>query len=111
MGVVAIVAGALWRRRAWEDVIWQANQTALAITWTMLVQLGLFLWLYGLPMVWRLPDLGWGFKFYIDLLATVGVGFAGLLFPWLVLAVSRLSRLCDPVVGLVKRVTARRSGA
>ncbi len=90
MGIIALAAGVAWRRRPWHEVVWQANLTALTIAWVLLLQMGLFLWLYGLPIVWRLPDLGWGFKFYLDVLAAVGVGYVGLLFPWLVLGVAAM---------------------
>ena len=88
--VVAAVSGIIWWRRPWEEVVWGANQAILLIAWTFVGQIGLFLWLYGLVMTWRMPDLGWGFKFYLDLLATTGVGYAGFLLPWVALGVSRL---------------------
>lgn len=28
----------------------------------------LFYWAYGVSFRWGLPDLGWGFKYYLDLL-------------------------------------------
>lgn len=95
MALVAVAAGVLWRRRPWEEVVWRANQSALAIAWTLLCQLGLFLWLYGLVVSWHLPHIEWGFKFFLDLLATVAVGYAGFAFPWLALGVSRLFLLAD----------------
>ncbi|MGB9723831.1 MAG: alkaline phosphatase family protein [Chloroflexia bacterium] len=95
MVLVALVAGILWRRRPWEEVVWKANQSALFVAWVYLLQLGLFAWLFGPVMSWRLPDLTWGFKYYLDLLATVGAGLAGFLFPWLALGVSRIFLLAD----------------
>lgn len=103
MGIVALVAGVVWRRRPWHEVVWRANLTALTIAWAMLLQMGLFLWLYGLPIVWRLPDLGWGFKFYLDVLAAVGVGYAGLLFPWLALGMAALVLLGGRLVARLAR--------
>ncbi len=101
--VVAAAAGLAWRRRPWLEVVWGANLSAAIIGWGWVLQLGLFLWLYGLVPVWRLPDMGWGFKFYVDLLATVGVGFAGFLFPWLALSVSRVPALAEWGTGLFRR--------
>ena len=103
MGVLALAAGLLWRRRPWHEVVWRANWTALTIAWAMVAQWGLFLWLYGLAMVWRLPDLGWGFKFYLDILGTVGLGAAGLLFPWLALGAARLPALVRVVGARISR--------
>lgn len=93
--VVAILAGIFWRRRPWGGVVWKGSLGVLGIGWALVVQLGLYLWLYGLSPSWRLPHLGWGFKFYLDLLATIGVGYAGVLFPWLILGTSRLFFLYD----------------
>jgi hypothetical protein len=97
MLLLAILAGFLWRRRPWEEVVWGANQVALFVAWGLALQLGLFLWLYGLVVDWRVPHLGWGFKFYIDLLTAIGVGYAGLLFSAAVLGVSRIPNLLDRV--------------
>jgi len=108
MGVVAITAGVLWRRRAWHEVVWRASWTALTIAWAMVVQLGLFMWLYGLAMDWRLPDMGWGFKFYLDLLGTLGLGAAGFLLPWAALGVARLPALLRIVVARLRRSAAAR---
>jgi len=107
MAVVAIVVGLLWRGQPWHEVVWRANWTALTIAWAMVVQLGLFLWLYGFTMIWRLPDLGWGFKFYLDLMGTLGLGLAGVFLPWLALGVSRLPALVRLVVARITR--SRRS--
>jgi hypothetical protein len=107
MVIVAAVAGILWQRRPWAEVVWGANLSAATIAWAWLVQLGLFLWLYGMVPTWRLPDLGWAFKFYLDLLATVGTCLAGLLFPWLALSVSRVPMLAEGIVGLFKKVARR----
>ncbi len=95
MLVSALIAGIVWRRRPWEEVVWGANGSALFVAWGYLLQLGLFAWLFGPVMTWRLPDLTWGFKYYLDLLAAFGVGLAGFLFPWLALGVSRLFLLAS----------------
>ena len=95
MLVTAAIAGIVWRRRPWEEMVWGANGSALFIAWGYLLQLGLFAWLFGPVMTWHLPDLTWGFKYYLDLLAAFGVGLAGFLFPWLALGVSRLFLLAD----------------
>lgn len=96
MAFVALLAGVLWRRKPWDEVVWGANLSALAIVWLFLLQIGLYLWLYGPTVSWRLPHLGWGFKYYLDLLGLTGVGLAAaLVFPWLALGVSRLFLLAD----------------
>ncbi len=95
MLVTALIAGIVWRRRPWQEVVWGANGSALFVAWGYLLQLGLFAWLFGPVMTWHLPDLTWGFKYYLDLLALFGVGLAGFLFPWLALGVSRLFFLAD----------------
>ncbi len=90
--LVAVVAGLVWWNRPWKEVIWRSEQTVLVVLWALAVQAGLYLWLYGLFIRWRPPHLGWGFKFYLDMLVLVGVGYAGLLFPWLARGVSRVVR-------------------
>lgn len=107
MGIVAVAAGVFYRRRPCLEVVWGGTQSALLIAWAMLVQLGLFLWLYGLTMTWRLPPLGFAFFFYLNLLALVGIGLGGLLFPWLALGVARSFDLVD---WAVQRIRARRTG-
>lgn len=101
MAVVAVAAGVFYRRRPWLEVVWGAEQVPLLIAWAMLVQIGLFAWLYGMVMTWRLPPLGLAFKFYVDILALVGIGLAGLLFPWLALGVSRLFLAADWAVARI----------
>ena len=103
MLIIAVAAGVFYRRRPWQEVAWGAEQVALLIAWAMLMQIGLFAWLYGMVMTWRLPPLGLAFKFYVDILALVGIGLAGLLFPWLALGVSRLFLAADWALERIRR--------
>lgn len=64
---VAFLIG-IWKGRRWgeafEGILRAYGGIALAFAFQVL----LFYWAYGVSFPWGLPDLGWGFKYYLDLL-------------------------------------------
>ncbi len=68
--VSAIVVGALARGKSkYETALNTVNAAflAAAIIW---LQVTVFFWIYGFSWSWFIPDLTWGFKYYLDLLQT-----------------------------------------
>ncbi|MFN3928760.1 MAG: alkaline phosphatase family protein, partial [Thermoflexus sp.] len=67
LAVVALLVG-IWKGRRWgeafEGILRAYGGIALAFAFQGL----LFYWAYGVSFPWGLPDLGWGFKYYLDLL-------------------------------------------
>lgn len=63
--------------------------TALTIVATLTVQVAWFIWAWGADVVWRLPDLKWGFKYDLDLTQITAVGAAALLAPVVTYLVGR----------------------
>ncbi len=63
--------------------------TTLAIVVTLAFQVAWFLWAWGAQVVWRLPDLKWGFKYDLDLTQITAVGAAALLAPVVTYLVGR----------------------
>jgi len=55
------------------------------------LQVILFYYLYGVSFGWYIPNLVWGFKFYIDLLQLVPTGLASLLVVPLALLAAKLA--------------------
>jgi hypothetical protein len=63
--------------------------TVLAIMATLALQVAWFLWAWGAEVVWRLPDLKWGFKYDLDLTQMTAVGAVALVAPVLTYLVGR----------------------
>jgi len=63
--------------------------TALFVVSTLAMQVAWFLWAWGADVVWRLPDLKWGFKYDLDLMQITAVGAAALLAPVVTYLVGR----------------------
>jgi hypothetical protein len=63
--------------------------TVLAIMATLALQVAWFLWAWGAEVVWRLPDLRWGFKYDLDLTQMTAVGAVALLAPVVTYLVGR----------------------
>jgi hypothetical protein len=63
--------------------------TTLAIMATLALQVAWFLWAWGADVVWRLPDLRWGFKYDLDLTQMTALGAAALLAPVVTYLVGR----------------------
>jgi Type I phosphodiesterase / nucleotide pyrophosphatase len=68
--VSAVAVGALSRGKSkYETALNTVNAAffAAAIIW---LQVTIFFWIYGFSWSWFIPDLTWGFKYYLDLLQT-----------------------------------------
>ena len=63
--------------------------TVLAVLATLGLQVAWFLWAWGAEVVWRLPDLRWGFKYDLDLTQMTAVGAMALLAPVVTYLVGR----------------------
>jgi len=63
--------------------------TTLVVVATLAMQVAWFLWAWGADVVWRLPDLKWGFKYDLDLMQITAVGAAALLAPVVTYLVGR----------------------
>lgn len=64
--------------------------TVLTIQATIGIQIAWFLWWWGAKVTWRLPDLGWGFKYDLDLIQVTALGAAMVLAPLVSYGVGRL---------------------
>jgi hypothetical protein len=84
--IAAIVVGVLMRGRTLLDTALAAVNMSLLVGLGLLLQVDLFYWLYGLEWNWYLPDLKWGFKYYLDLLQFFATGLAALIAPVLAIA-------------------------
>jgi hypothetical protein len=79
---VALLLG-IWKGRrwgeAWEGILRAYGGIALLFAFQVL----LFYLAYGVSFPWGLPDLGWGFKYYLDLLTLSAfyLSLPGLLAP------------------------------
>ncbi|MDF1541594.1 MAG: alkaline phosphatase family protein [Anaerosomatales bacterium] len=63
--------------------------TVLAVMATLALQVAWFLWAYGAEVVWRLPDLRWGFKYDLDLIQATAVGATALVAPLVTYLIGR----------------------
>ena len=54
---------------------------ALGLASLLLVRMGVAYWRCGIFLSWTLPDQGWSFGCYLDCLALMAVGFAGVALP------------------------------
>jgi len=65
------------------------SATTLTIVATLAIQVAWFIWAWGADVVWRLPDLKWGFKYDLDLTQMTAAGAAALLAPVVTYLVGR----------------------
>ncbi len=61
----------------------------LVIQATLTLQVAWFIYQWGADVVWRLPDLKWGFKYDLDLIQITALGAAALLSPLVTFLVGR----------------------
>ncbi|MGH2347933.1 MAG: alkaline phosphatase family protein [bacterium] len=87
----ALVAGFNTARRGPADAFLGALGVAYVAAYAILVQVAYFYWQWDVRFAWYLPDMRLGFKYYLDLLMLVPVGFlaalsgvVGLLGRWLI---------------------------
>lgn len=96
--IVAALVYALLRRRqadapASRAVEWLAVGSAAVVMAQamLLVQVGVFVWRWGVQITWLLPDFREAFKYDLDLMQLTGLGAAAVLGPLLALGVGRLA--------------------
>jgi hypothetical protein len=68
--IVAIAVGVLSRGRSKYQAALNTVNAAFFVAAILWLQITLFFWLDGFTWSWFIPDLTWGFKFYLDVLQT-----------------------------------------
>lgn len=66
--IAVLVVGVLMRRRSIYETAKAAVNTSFFVGFALLLQVDLYFWLYSIDIEWYLPNLQWGFKYYLDLL-------------------------------------------
>jgi len=89
--IAALVVGALMRGRTIFDTAKAAVNTSFLVGFGLLLQVDLFYWLYSLDFDWYLPNLKWGFKYYLDLLQLFPTGLAALIAPFIAMAAKAIT--------------------
>ena len=89
--IAALVVGALMAKRTAFETAKAAVNTSFLVGLGLLLQVDLFFWLYSLNFDWYLPDLKWGFKYYLDLLQLFPTGLAALVAPFLAIAAKAIA--------------------
>ncbi|MGB3906513.1 MAG: alkaline phosphatase family protein [Anaerolineae bacterium] len=84
--IAALAVGVLMRGKTILQTALTAVNTSFFVGFGLLLQVDLFYWLYGLEWNWYLPDLKWGFKYYLDLLQFFPTGLAALIAPFIGIA-------------------------
>jgi hypothetical protein len=79
--IAALAVGVLMRGKTILQTAMATVNTSFFVGFGLLLQVDLFYWLYGLEWNWYLPDLKWGFKYYLDLLQFFPTGLAALVAP------------------------------
>ncbi len=78
-----VVAGLLLTLASWRRPLLEAFERAVSYAfftgYWLLLQILIFFWLYSYRFSWYVPDLRLGFKYYLDLLQMVPVGFVSLI--------------------------------
>jgi len=80
--IAAVLVGVLMRRRSIFETAKAAVNTSFFVGFGLLLQVDLYFWLYSLDIDWYLPNLQWGFKYYLDLLQVFATGIAALVAPF-----------------------------
>ncbi len=84
--IAAALVGVLTRRRPASETARTAVNTSFFVGLALLLQVDLYFWLYSLDIDWYLPNLQWGFKYYLDLLQVFATGLAALVAPFVAIA-------------------------
>lgn len=89
----AVVVGLSAVRRSPGDAALLAIDTGFAVAYAIVLQVLYFYWLWDVRFPWYLPDLRLGFKYYLDLLKLVPVGFLAAGYMLLALLARGVGRL------------------
>lgn len=92
-GLVMGVAAGLRSKYSGPELAQGAATMSLLVAYGLGLQILLFYYLYGVSFGWFIPNLVWGFKFYVDLLQMVPTGFASVLVVPVVLLGAKLASL------------------
>lgn len=110
MIVVAAVFGLLTgRKRGFDgyEVAEGAAALSLLVAWLLGAQGALFYYLYGLSFDWFVPNLLWGFKFYVDMMQFIPTSAAAFLVVPVALLFAKLASLFGGPRAPSSRTTAR----
>ncbi|MCX7682592.1 MAG: alkaline phosphatase family protein [Anaerolineae bacterium] len=84
-------AGLLLALISWKKSPLEATERmvtfSFAVWYSLLLQVDLFYWLYSIKFTWALPDLKLGFKYYMDLLQMIPIGFLATILTLLALLI------------------------
>jgi len=89
--IAALAVGVLMRGRTIFETAKAAVNTSFFVGFGLLLQVNLFFWLYSLDFDWYLPNLKWGFKYYLDLLQLFPTGLAALIAPFIAIAAKAIT--------------------
>jgi hypothetical protein len=89
--IATLVVGALMRSRTIFETAKAAVNTSFFVGFGLLLQVNLFFGLYSLDFDWCLPNLKWGFKYYLDLLQLFPTGLAALVAPFIAIAAKAIT--------------------
>jgi hypothetical protein len=96
--LAALLAGILSRRRSIFEATMAGVNALFLVALGLAVQILAFYWMWNWEFAWYLPDLAWGFKYYLDMLQTsafwpLAYLPAAAILPLLAGLVSRLARI------------------
>jgi len=78
IAAAGLLAGLLTARAGIGDAARAGLDTGILVAYALLLQVLYFFWQWDISFAWYLPDLRLGFKYYLDLLKMVPVGFLAL---------------------------------
>lgn len=78
--VAGLIAGIMTARRSPADAFLGALGAGYVTAYVIVLQVVYFYWQWDVRFAWYLPDLRLGFKYYLDLLLLVPVGFLAVLY-------------------------------
>ena len=98
LALAALLAGILSRRRTIYEATMAGVNALFLVALGLAVQVLAFYWMWNWEFSWYLPDLAWGFKYYLDILQTsafwpLAYLPAAAILPLLSGLVSRLARI------------------
>jgi hypothetical protein len=98
LALAALLAGILSRRRTIYEATMAGVNALFLVALGLAVQVLAFYWMWNWEFTWYLPDLAWGFKYYLDILQTSAFWPltylpAAAILPLLSGLVSRLARI------------------
>jgi len=85
--VMGLLLALLSHRKEKDEIVLREVTFSFLVSYVLLLQVDFFYWLYNVRFPWYIPDLRLGFKYYLDLLQMVPVGFLALVLPPLALGV------------------------